>query len=153
MAVKTLLEHSVTPRRIFSPSPRQMSGDGQGERGPPLRPWWNPWRLMRLFDHERNQWYCSAWQRFAPQRNSLVNSELPPQLGLIVGAGVYNHHSASTPWDNLGVDAGCFDWLSHIHRAREKGLESLQGRDHFTAEQLDGSHSRLVRHLASLRFQ
>src|ERR687886_2120675 len=66
MAVKMLLEHWTTPRRIFSPSPRQMSGDGQGERGPPLRPWSNPLLPMRLFDHERSQSYCSACQGFPP---------------------------------------------------------------------------------------
>jgi hypothetical protein len=81
MAVKTLLEHVTTPRRIVSPSLRQMSGDGQGERGPPLQPWWNPWLLMRLFDHGWNQSYCSAWTRFSPQRKSLRNRQLPSQWG------------------------------------------------------------------------
>jgi hypothetical protein len=67
MAVNTLLEHSTTLRRIFSPSPRQVSGDGQGERGPPLRPWANPWLPMCLFDHGRSKSYCSARKRFSPQ--------------------------------------------------------------------------------------
>src|SRR5918996_5298236 len=88
MAVKTLLEHSRTPRRIFSPSPRQMSGDGQGERGPPLRPWDNPWLLMRLFDHARSHSYCSAWTRFTPQPKSPPKRVLPPQKGAMIGAAI-----------------------------------------------------------------
>src|SRR5688572_1526050 len=68
MAVNTLPEHSTTPRRIVSPSPRPMSGDGQDERGPPLQSCHKPSLPMCLFDHVGSQSYCSACTRFAPHR-------------------------------------------------------------------------------------